>query len=92
MENVALVGLGVGYIWGAAGILGYPGVSWKPGAVVAVLAALWLVSNGAMSPELVEAGAVIIFLVLMFAREWLAPTKPAEKAKPADKAKGRGAE
>jgi hypothetical protein len=81
MENLALVGLLVGYTWGSAGVLGYPGVSWKPGALLAVGAALWLVSNGAMSPELVEAGAVGIFLLLMFARPWLVPAKDAEKPK-----------
>jgi hypothetical protein len=81
MESLALVGLLVGYTWGAAGVLGYPGVSWKPGAAMAVLAALWLVSNGSMSPELVEACAVAIFLVLMFAREWFMRAKPPEKPK-----------
>jgi hypothetical protein len=86
MENLAMVGLLVGYTWGAAGILGYPGVSWKPGAIIAVACAVWLAANHAMSPEIIEACAVIIFLALMFAREWVL------RARKADKPKGPGPE
>jgi hypothetical protein len=70
MTSLLLVGLVGGYIWGVAGMVGFPGVSWKPGAVLTVACAVWLVAHDAMPAEpLVEAGAIGIFLVLMGAQK-----------------------
>ena len=82
MERWALVGLLIGYIWGATGVVGYPGVSWKPGAILTVVCALWLVAHKAMPAKpLVEALAILIVLGLMFARPRLFPDKREEKTK-----------
>jgi hypothetical protein len=82
METLARVGLLVGYVWGAAGIVGYPRVWWVPGAALMVGCLLWLIAHHAIPPEpLVEAGAIVIFLGLMFARGRLFPTKGEEKPK-----------
>ncbi len=76
MDNLALIGLLGGFIWGTAGIVGYPGVAWKPGAIITVAAAIWLLKHDAMPPEpLVEAGAIGIFLVLMSALKRRHPAK-----------------
>lgn len=72
MANLLLVGLVGGYIWGVAGMVGFPGVSWKPGALLTVACAVWLVGHDAMPAEpLVEAGAIGIFLVLVGAQKRL---------------------
>jgi hypothetical protein len=81
MENLALLAMLVGITWGAAGVLGYPNVSWKPGAILAIACALWLAANGAVAPEIIEASAVMIFLALMFARDRVFPPKREEKPK-----------
>ena len=82
MEALARVGLLVGFVWGTAGIVGFPKVWWVPGAALMVGCLLWLISHHGMPPEpLVEAGAIVIFLGLMFARGRLFPTKGEEKPK-----------
>ncbi|CAH2602291.1 conserved protein of unknown function [Rhodovastum atsumiense] len=82
MENLVIISMLLGYVWGVAGIVAWPGVSWKPGAAVVVGAAAWLIAHEAMPPEpAVEAAAILIFLVVMFARERLHPF-PTERRKP----------
>ncbi len=75
MEKLALVGMLGGCAWSAAGLVGYPGVRWKPGAILAVVCALWLVGRGGTSPEIIEGCAVGVFLVVLFARTWVFPNK-----------------
>lgn len=81
MEKVGLVGMLAGCAWSAAGVLGYSGMSWKPGAILSVACALWLVGHEGMPPEVIEASAVGIFLVLLFARQWLFPARRQDKRK-----------
>src|SRR4051812_47122138 len=65
MENLMVIGMVTGFIWGTAGLVGYPGVSWKPGALMTVACAVWLVVHDAMPPEpLIEAGAIFLFVLL----------------------------
>lgn len=72
MNSLAVLGMLAGYIWGVAGVLAYPRVSWQPGAVITVACAAWLLHQDAMPAEpFIEAGAVLPFLVLSFARERL---------------------
>ena len=80
MDKLAVVGLLVGFTWGTAGILRYPNISWKPGAVLTVACAAWLVSHEAMPPEpLIEAGAIFIFIGLMIAQKRLFPAPQATR-------------
>jgi hypothetical protein len=82
MATVVLLGLLAGYIWGVAGMLGYPGVSWKPGALLTVACAVWRVAHDAAPSEpLIEAAAILIFIALNAARDRLSPTKEPEKRK-----------
>ncbi len=82
MDKLAVIGMAVGFTWGTAGVLGYPGLSWKPGAIMMVAALLWLVAHDATPPEpLIEAGAIIIFIALSVARDRLYPAEREEKAK-----------
>ena len=79
MDKLAEIGMVVGFTWGTAGVLAYPGVPWKPGAAMLVASLVWLVAHDAMPPEpLIEAGAIIIFLALSVARDRV---YRAEKAK-----------
>ena len=72
MNSLAVLGMLAGYIWGVAGVLAYPGISWKPGAIITVACAAWLLKHDAMPAEpYIEAGAILTFLVLSFARERL---------------------
>lgn len=82
MDRLAQIGLLVGVTWGAAGIVGYPGVKWKQGAILAAVCLAWLISRDDMpSPELIEGVAFLIFFALTIAREKLCPTAVEEKAK-----------
>ncbi len=76
MNNLAQLGLLIGFTWGAAGIVGYPGVQWKQGAVLAGVSLAWLIGHNALPPnELVEGLAFLIFIALSIARDRLYPTK-----------------
>jgi apolipoprotein N-acyltransferase len=80
MDKLAQIGLLVGFTWGTAGIIGYPGVLWKPGAFLTAAALIWLIGHQAMPPlELVEGLAFLIFAALSVARERLYPTRREEK-------------
>lgn len=79
MNNLAQIGMLVGFTWGTAGVLGYPGVSWKPGAILTAASFAWVVSRDAIPPqELIEGLAFLIFFALSVARDKLYPTKTAE--------------
>ena len=80
MDKLAVIALAVGFTWGTAGVLGYPGLSWKPGAAMTVASLLWLVAHDAMPPEpLVEAVAIIIFIALSVTRDRMVRRERAEK-------------
>ena len=82
MANLVLVGLVVGYTWGVAGMVGFPGVTWKPGAFLTVACAVWLVGHDAMPAEpLIEAGAIGIFLALMGAKKRLSRGRDGKTSK-----------
>lgn len=82
MNNLAQIGLLVGYTWGCAGMLVYPGVSWKPGAALAAVSFVWLMRHEALpNIELIEGLALLIFFVLSVARDKLYPAKAAEAPK-----------
>ena len=83
MNTLAQTGLLVGFTWGVAGIIGYPGVKWKPGAGLAAVSLAWLIGHdGLPQGELIEGLAFLIFVALTIAKERLYPTKYAEKPKP----------
>ena len=80
MDKLAVLGMLVGFTWGTAGVLAYPGITWKPGAIMLVASAVWLVSHGAMPPEpLIEGGAIVVFIALSMGRDRLSRAKSAEK-------------
>lgn len=80
MNNLAVIVMLAGYVWGVAGLLAYPGLSWKPGAVIVIATALWLLQHDAMPPEpYIEAGAILIFIALSFARGRLYPPDRTDK-------------
>lgn len=80
MANLAIVVMLAGYVWGVAAMVGFPGVSWKPGAALTVGSALWLVGHDAMPPEpLIEAAAIIIFLALLAIQKRRYPPSRAKK-------------
>lgn len=82
MNTLAVLAMLVGYTWGAAGVLAYPGLSWKPGAFIVVATALWLLRHDAMPPEpYIEAGAILIFIALSFGRDRLYRSVREEKPK-----------
>jgi hypothetical protein len=79
MKDLLMAGMLVGFAWASIGVVGYPRVSWKPGTVLGVGCALWLISRERLSSEFVEMWATIVFLVVLFSRQWLFParvTKP----------------
>lgn len=81
MDKLAVIGMLVGFTWGTAGVLAYPGVPWKPGAAMLVACLVWLVAYDAMPPEpFIEAGAIIIFIALSVARDRLYRAERAEKS------------
>jgi hypothetical protein len=82
MKEFLLVGMLVGFTWASVGVVGYPRVSWKPGTVLGVACALWLIGHERMSSEFVEMWATIVFLLVLFSRQWLFPAKP--KSPPAE--------
>lgn len=76
MNNLAQIGLLVGFTWGTAGVLGYPGVSWKPGAIMAAVSLALVIGRDAAPPlELIEGLAFLIFFLLSVAKDRLYPTK-----------------
>lgn len=90
MDKLAQIGLLVGFTWGAAGIVGYPGVWWKPGAFLAGFSLAWLIGHDALPPgELIEGLAFLIFIALSIARDRLYPTP--REAKPKKPEQGNSA-
>jgi hypothetical protein len=79
MKDLVMAGMLVGFAWASVGVVGYPKVSWKPGTVLGVACALWLIGHERLPSEFVEMWAAIVFLVVLFSRQWLFPargTKP----------------
>jgi hypothetical protein len=81
MDKLAQLGLLAGYIWGTAGLLAYPGVSWKPGALLATGAVFWLIAHDALPDgELIEGLALLIFVLLAVARQRLGQAAAGKKS------------
>jgi apolipoprotein N-acyltransferase len=79
MNTLAQLGLLVGFTWGIAGVLAFPGVSWKPGTILAVVSLVWIVAHEPKPPlDAVEGLALLIFFALSVIRDRMAR---AEKAK-----------
>lgn len=83
MDTLTALGLLVGFTWGTAGLLGYPGLSWKPGTLLALGCLFWLATHDALPPEpLIEALAFFIFIGLSIAQKRWLREKPQDKPAP----------
>lgn len=79
MSGVAQLGLLIGFTWGCAGMLAFPGVAWKPGAVLTVVCLVWIAAHDPKPPlDLIEGLALLIFFGLSVLRDRMSR---AEKAK-----------